>query len=249
MSNENTFSLNNQWSIGKTKWARLPLPEHVFQQACVIPFPAMLDPHIGTETILCIIDPTDFIHELSAVKPFQLFISMGLIKTNYGPVVYVLYHVPNPNSPEPVVILEQTLNPFDAKMLAPYHDLARQSHWHVFLVDGAGNEVSWFEFENNFRAASSLAFSYICFQSIRFLPKLSSIVKTLGLSSQLSPTNLPFLKLSSILRTLPFPPAYESEQNKRISMNKTANLHRTVGVIRHLLIFFYFTPFQPFFNQ
>ena len=48
-------------------------------------------------------------------------------------------------------MFENTANPHDPGQLQIYWDLARQTHWHVFVL-GAGNEVlNWFEFRNNFK--------------------------------------------------------------------------------------------------
>jgi hypothetical protein len=41
--------------------------------------------------------------------------------------------------------------------LKPLQDLARQSHWHVFVVGQGNEELNWFEFENRFELDKSLS--------------------------------------------------------------------------------------------
>ena len=152
----NEHVLNNKWSGGKVTWDRLAISGHILNQACVMPMDTIMDPAIGLETILLIIDPTDFIHQLAALKPFRLNLSTGVVRTDYGPVAFFLYEIPGSDPNDPFALFEQTLNPFDDLMLRPFYDLARQSYWHVFLVDGQGREVNWFEFDNNFRVREAL---------------------------------------------------------------------------------------------
>lgn len=151
---------NNKWLGGKTSWNPLSLPAHVLKQACAYPVQAILDEKIGTETVLCLVDPTDFVYELASTHPFCLSYQGGLIDTEYGPVAFFLFQVKESvcGDDTPVATFELTVDPFNEEMIFPFYDLALQTHWHVFLLDGQGNEVKWFEFENIFNLAVTLEF-------------------------------------------------------------------------------------------
>ena len=147
---------NNKWPGGATTWAPIDLPPYAQNRTGVLPLNVILDPSVGPETVLCILDSTDFIHEIAALKPFTLLMKAGAVRTSYGPVVFLLFWLRDPNTGTPLAVFEQTLNPHDPVMLAPYHDLARQTHWHVFVIDRDGNELKWFEFSNTFGLQKTL---------------------------------------------------------------------------------------------
>lgn len=149
--------INNKWSGDKYTLPSLPLSPQAFEQPCVVPVKIVLTPSVGEETILCFIDPTDFIHELASLKPFRLFLPSGVVKTDYGPVAFFLFAVMNPESMKPFALIEHTLNPFDTTMFTPYHDLARQTHWHVFLLANNRICVRGVELPNTYKFDKALS--------------------------------------------------------------------------------------------
>ena len=48
------------------------------------------------------------------------------------------------------------INPFNPLHLIPWRDLARQSHWHLILVDANDKLVDLFEFPNTFDIGQTL---------------------------------------------------------------------------------------------
>ncbi len=147
---------NNKWPGDTTTWAPFNLPSYAQKKTGVLPMNAILDPRIGMETILCLFDSTDFIHKIAALRPFTLMLKAGVVRTSYGPVVFLLFWLPDPKTGTPFMVFEQTLNPHNPVILAPYYDLARQTHWHVFVLDRDGNELNWFEFKNIFGLQKTL---------------------------------------------------------------------------------------------
>ncbi len=128
-----------------------------FPESGIMPVPAMLEEHIGTEVTLLLFDKTPFIYEIARLRPFNLLLRRGMVPTRHGPVVFLLFYVLDPAKPsQPFFTLEHLLNPFDRQMLSPWRDLARQTHWHVFLLNAKCEQIDLFEFENVFGLGKSL---------------------------------------------------------------------------------------------
>jgi hypothetical protein len=149
--------LHNQWQHGSRQW-NVGLPPGLDRgKAGVLPLRTVLDPEVGPETILCLIDPTPFIHQVAALKPFTLQLKAGIAETDSGPVLFLLYWLPGPvGSPEPFAIYEMTLNPHDPTVLAPYRELAHQTHWHLCILGPNDEVLNIYEFENTFGTSEIL---------------------------------------------------------------------------------------------
>lgn len=106
---------------------------------------------VGEEVSLYWLDRTPFVHDLARIRPFQLFLRTGLFRSDFGPLMWLLFYVPNPQqNPQPFASMEYHINPSNNEQIALWRRLANQSHWHLTLL-GAGNEVADFlEFENTF---------------------------------------------------------------------------------------------------
>ncbi len=119
---------------------------------------AVLEEEIGSEMVLLLIDKTPFIDTLAKVKPFDLMLKTGMVATSHGPVAFLLFYVRNRAEPDnPFFAHDLHLNPFDAGVIATWRDLARQSHWHLLLVDGEKQVVGFLEFANVYGLGEALA--------------------------------------------------------------------------------------------
>lgn len=123
----------------------------------ILPIPLILEDRIGSEMALLLIDKTPFVYTLAKVKPFDLMLKTGMVATSHGPVAFLLFYVPQAGKPDdPYFAHDYHLNPFNAGMMATFRDLARQSHWHVILVDSNKDVQCVFEFENDYGLGESL---------------------------------------------------------------------------------------------
>jgi hypothetical protein len=148
--------LNNKWLGENVAWAPT-LPSYLDEFSGVAPLRVVLDPRVGLETAVFIIDRTPFAHQIAQLKPFHLNLKTALVPCPSGPVFFMLYWLRNPSGEGCFASFEQTINPHNSVHLKPLQDLARQSHWHVFVVGQGNEELNWFEFENRFELDKSLS--------------------------------------------------------------------------------------------
>ena len=112
---------------------------------------ASLDKSIGTEVILYIRDETDFIYDIAKVRPFELYMKSGIVRTEYGPLLILLFYIPDPRfEGRPFTMFDIHLNPFEPQHLGMFYDLSRQSHWHLFLLNKENEQAEFFEFDNTY---------------------------------------------------------------------------------------------------
>jgi hypothetical protein len=157
-------TLNNK--LSKPVFAALPptFPFSRLPESGIMPVGLTLEEAIGTEMVLFLFDRTPFIHEIVNTRPFELRLSSGIIQTSHGPLLFFLFFVPDPvRTGEAIVMLDYHVNPLDPEMLSPWHDLARQSYWHVLLINGNAEQVGLFEIRNIFELGNTLkAVSQAC---------------------------------------------------------------------------------------
>lgn len=117
----------------------------------LVPVPVTIDLTVGEEVALYWLDRTPFIREMARIRPFRLFMRSGLYRSDFGPLMWLLFYVPNSQpQPQPFGSVECHINPCDSKQVVMWRRLANQSYWHLTLL-GAGNAVAdFFEFENAF---------------------------------------------------------------------------------------------------
>jgi hypothetical protein len=152
-----TTMLNNQWTHGKTHFVLPPLPPEIRVAEGIIPWRLALDPNVGSEMVLLLLDRTPFVNDLAKIRPFDLRLKTGLVRTSHGPLCFLLFYVPNPMRPGAVYIaLDAHVNPFNPQHLVTWRDLARQSHWHLILVGANDKLVDLFEFKNTFDVGQTL---------------------------------------------------------------------------------------------
>ena len=151
------FTLNNKLS----EQAQFELGEcslfDLVPESAVVPMPAVLEEQIGSEMALLLIDKSPFIYTLAKVKPFNLMLKTAIIETSNGPLAFLLFYVPQPGSPDdPYFAHDCHLNPFNPEMMATWRDLARQTHWHLILVDSEREVQNVLEFENVYGLGEAL---------------------------------------------------------------------------------------------
>ena len=152
-----TFRLNNKWPGAPARFDFTTLPAELHAAEGILPLPLALDDQIGTEMVLIHFDRTDFIHEVASVRPFDLMMKAGLVRTDHGPLMFLLFWIPNPDDPGvPITAIDCHINPLDQASLQPWRDLSRQSHWHFFLVDSDQQQRGFFEFENVYGLADTI---------------------------------------------------------------------------------------------
>lgn len=129
-----------------------------------MPLSVVIDLTVGDEVALYWRDSTSFINELSAIHPFQLRLRAGLFRSDFGPLMWMLFYVPNPRAtPQPFASMECHVNPQSPSQLELWRRLANQSHWHLSLVNSGNKIVNFFEFENTFGLDAALdSVEHVC---------------------------------------------------------------------------------------
>jgi hypothetical protein len=149
--------VSNKWTHENVNFDLSELPPQVLQSDGIIPFPMVLDTDVGVESTLLLIDHNPFIYDLAKLQPFTLNLRSGLLNTSHGPVVFHLFIVPEPiRSEEVFAVYEAYANPFEMQHTESWRGLSRQTHWHLILIDSSGEQVGFYEFENNYRLGQTL---------------------------------------------------------------------------------------------
>ncbi len=150
-------SHNTKDTIGSGHFEVGSFPPSLAAMDGLVPLRVVIDPSVGEEVALYWLDRTPFIHKLAAIRPFKFFLRAGLFRSDFGPLMWMLFYVPNPApKPQPFASIECHLNPFDPSLVSPWRRLANQTHWHLTLL-GANNEVAdFFELENCFGLTETL---------------------------------------------------------------------------------------------
>jgi hypothetical protein len=142
-------------SIGQVKV--YSFPRELSHCDGLLPLRAVLDLTVGMEVGLYWLDHSQFVHELAAIRPFQLFLKTGLYRSSFGPLFWMLFYVPNPAPiPQPFAAMECHVNPNDIEQVAILRQLANQTHWHLTLLGQNNSVADFFEFENNYDLDNAL---------------------------------------------------------------------------------------------
>ena len=150
-------AFQNKLTSSKASYVMPPLPPELANDEGIVPCKIVIDPKVGTETCLLLLDRTPFIYDLAKVRPFDLRLKSGLVRTAHGPVFFQLFYVPDPNRPgKEFVAIDAHVNPYDPQHMTLWRDLARQSHWHLILLGAGDKLVDLFEFPNTFELGETL---------------------------------------------------------------------------------------------
>jgi hypothetical protein len=79
--------LRNKWTHGLTDFALPPLPAYLRGKEGLLPLDLIVDPKVGTEVALLLLDPTPFIHDFAALNPLSLLLKTGLYNTGEQTVI------------------------------------------------------------------------------------------------------------------------------------------------------------------
>lgn len=154
----NALRQNTKYNLGPGHFHVHDFPPRLATCDGLVPIPVIIDLIVGEEIGLYWLDRTPFIQELASIRPFRLMLQTGLFRSAYGPLLWLLFYVPNPQpEPQPFASVECHVNPSEVSQVNTWHRLANQTHWHLTLL-GADNEVAdFFEFENDFELDASLS--------------------------------------------------------------------------------------------
>lgn len=148
---------NTMWLDGKVDFGNIQLPSELSSAEGIIALPAVLSTTCGPEIILVHIDHSSFVHKLAKLSPYQLMLKTGAVKTNFGPLMFLLFYVPDPFNPHtPFSAVDCHINPTDIDSMAPWYGLANQTHWHYFIIDKEHDVQNFYEFENVYNLDNSL---------------------------------------------------------------------------------------------
>lgn len=148
----------NKWTHGRGMFEMSTMPAELRGVEGIAPMHATLDPRVGAEVVLFWISKRPFIKQLADVVPFDLRLKAGLVRTSFGPLLFFVFHVPNPARPsDPYVAVDVHIDPLRKAHMILWHVLASQSHWHFVYLDESLRLVDLKEFENTFGIAETLA--------------------------------------------------------------------------------------------
>jgi hypothetical protein len=111
---------------------------------------AVLQPHVGEETILVLREEGRFLEELRGKGAFDLRLNSGAIRTSEGPVLFLLWWFPPLVNDLPFAAYELLLNPLGSSALNLLHRAAKQSHLHLLMIDETAKLFDLIEFRNNY---------------------------------------------------------------------------------------------------
>jgi hypothetical protein len=157
IENHKMQAFENKLTVRKSHYVMPSLPPELANTEGIITWSLVIDPKVGTETCLLLLDRTPFINTLSKVRPFDLRLKSGLVRTDHGPIFFLLFYVPDPDRPgEVFTAIDVHVNPCDPLHMIGWRDLARQSHWHLILLGFGDKLVDLFEFLNTFELGKTL---------------------------------------------------------------------------------------------
>jgi hypothetical protein len=114
-------------------------------------FQTVLDPEVGAEVVLALVDQTDFAYELARRSPFELHLKTGAVRTSFGPLSFLLWWVPPLTDGMPFALYEHLLNPTEHDLFEMVRALSVQTHLHVLLIGPEQELLDCYEFENTFK--------------------------------------------------------------------------------------------------
>lgn len=161
---ERPFAIAKKRERKDTKYTLRPgqtsiegLPSSLLGVSGILPIPMILDLTVGEEIVLCWFDSTPSVHEFDSIKPFNLYLSTGLFRSKYGPLLWMVFFATQglANSPFRAAI-ECFVNPASELQVATWRRLSRQTHCHLLVLDAKGQKKRFLEFENNFEIDRAL---------------------------------------------------------------------------------------------
>ena len=147
--------IDNKWRHGEVRLELPPLPSVLLTSSGIKPISFVLDQRIGPEIVLLITEPREQAKEFEGRNITGFFMKSGLVNTSYGPVCFLLFYFPSPDTGLRVTY-ENIVNPKDEQQVSIYRQLAEQKYWHVVIADNDGEVLNFFEFHNIYGLADTL---------------------------------------------------------------------------------------------
>ena len=148
---------NNKWQHGDADFKLPDFPENYFETSLLYDLPIILDPEVGSEICLAVKSTGKHIFEIKSNEPIDFYLKVGAVKTSYGPLVTLLFYIPDKDNPDnPIYMSDRVLNPFDMKSFENWFKLANQSYWHLMLINEKMEIDGFYEFENGYNLQASL---------------------------------------------------------------------------------------------
>jgi hypothetical protein len=114
-------------------------------------FQTVLDPAVGAEVVLVLVDQTDFAYELARRSPFELHLKTGAVRTSFGPLSFLLWWATPLTDGMPFAMYEHLLNPTEHDLFEMVRTLSVQTHFHVLLIGPEQELLDCYEFESTFK--------------------------------------------------------------------------------------------------
>lgn len=144
-------------TLGRGRFEVVDFPPELSRHNGLLPLATILDYTVGEEVALYWVDRTPFVTELAAIRPFQMILINGLFRSSYGPLMWMLFYVPNPvPEPQPFAMVECHLNPASRGQVDLWRRLSNQTHWHLTLLGKNNRVADFFEFENVYLLGDAL---------------------------------------------------------------------------------------------
>lgn len=113
-----------------------------------------IDSHCN-ETLLCIQDNQQNILDLSKIQEMHLQVKSGVINTDYGAIMFILFTFYEESKSNDKFTYEVILNPCDMSSIHQYGKLASQDRWKVLVI--LNNIIlNVYEFDNVYGLDTSL---------------------------------------------------------------------------------------------
>ncbi len=138
--------LSNKWDED----VEVPqLPEELIQAPGLKPVTVILNEEIGEEIIFLVTEPEALARKFTTNNVKKFMIKSGLVNTSQGPVCFILFYFPNPETGEEL-IYENIVNPHNSEQMNYYRQLANHEFWHLIISDENGEVTNISEFKNNY---------------------------------------------------------------------------------------------------
>lgn len=145
----------NKWNQGRIHLVFPPLAAELKGKIGCRIQKCVFDPIVGEEVYLMILDEPLYAKELADIKPFNLFCKTGMVRTNQGMVLFMLFTIKD--GEEEVVTFETLLNPHKMNTVSLLSSWGQQSHLKVIVMENQNGEIkNWYEFENDFGISDAI---------------------------------------------------------------------------------------------
>jgi hypothetical protein len=145
-------SKDTKWLHGPARFAPPVLPKGSAGRDGLMPMSAVINLEVGKEIVFYLKDSTPFIEVLAKARPFNFRVYGGLGRTQHGCLGFLVFWIPSPSIPSiPIATYDLYVNFDNEALLGMWRELAFQTHWHMILLDKAGEQRGFFEFINTFQ--------------------------------------------------------------------------------------------------